>query len=196
MRVAAAAAVALVGLVTALVLVLSERASPVVGSNQVPAVEFVQLRAGQRYCRVEQIVPAHTQGLRVLAGTNGAPRPRLDVEIRAGFTLSRRGELPGNFKEGLVTVPIAPVSSDIGDATVCITPHGHPVAFGGRGQDARLEYLRGSRETWLALAPEVAERVGVGKASFGGTWISMAALVLAVGAAAGAVGLTVATARR
>lgn len=195
MRLAAAAAVALIALVTALVLVLSERAGPVVGSNQVPPVEFVHLRSGQRYCRVRQVVPARTQGLRLLAGTNGKPTPRLDVEIRSGFTLSRRGVRQANFKEGLVTVPLAAVDSDIADATVCITPHGEPVSFGGRGRDVRLEYVRGSRKTWLALAPELADRVGVGKSSMGGDWIAIAALVLAVGAAAGAVGLTVATAR-
>jgi hypothetical protein len=150
-------------------------------------------------------VPADTAALQMTIGTFGSPGPRVGVSIRNGSSLITSGALAPGWREGVVSLPVAPrVRASRDRSTVCIHDFGPArlalagvAPYGGTGLtmrvaghtvfgELRIDYLRSGRESWFSLLPTLAHRMTIGKGSYvrGWAWIGAPLLVLAVAALA------------
>ena len=155
---------------------------------------LVSIAPGKRFCQAEALVPKGTAVLRLFAlrfrpRSEGGP-VRITIE-RAGRVLATAHLPPGLSGVTSPRTPIARIRRDT-SATVCFLNQGAstaqfagnltPVVGGNNPSGARLpdvvriDYIRPGRETWWSLAPVVAERFGLAKASFVGSWTLYAVL--------------------
>jgi hypothetical protein len=168
-------------LAIALALVLTESKPRQSGSNRVGELTAVdEIRGDGRLCQSNLVVPAQTDGVRILVGTYGLPTPELGVSARAAGRTVTSGTLPAGAREGHVVVPLTPVEDSTGGARVClrVTGGGRTVLY---GEDTRMrfEWVRPGSQSWLDVLPDVARRFGWGKANIAGSWLlALAALVL------------------
>jgi hypothetical protein len=177
---AIAAAVVAVGLTV----VLLDAKPRTAGSNYIAEVEEVaKVRGDGRRCQSDVLLPKDTAGVRLLIGSYGRPIPRLAVEATRGGRVLTRGSLAPGGDEGHVRVPLERVDRTTAGVRVCVTVEGseRSVLYGAAGR-VRLEWERGGGETWLAIAPTVAHRIGLGKANaFGALLLPLALLLMVAG---------------
>lgn len=198
MRLRAALAVALLGVIGALALDMSGSAPRLSGTNHVdPRGFFVKPPPGRIVCQPGVTLPADTGAVKLLVGTNGEPLPSIAATLRsAEGRVIARGTRAGGGRHGYVRVPLSPVLAHGGAGTLCFafgasarvtvagtgeaenasvaTVDGHPEA----GKIA-LYYLRPGSESWWQLLPTLARRFAFGKAAFLGAWaLPLLALLL------------------
>ena len=158
-----------------------------------------------RRCQYTEHVPGGTRALRIFVTAVAPPDGPLDVTIaRPG----RRGvpprvvasaSLPFGLRKPSASAPLRPaVRHDLSDAQVCLYNRGrqavagrrHPHADPGkRGQpggerlpdEARVDYMRGGKESWWSVSPTVADRFGLMQTSFFGAWTMWAVFAALAG---------------
>jgi hypothetical protein len=181
-----------------LVLTLTASRSHLAGSNDArPFIWAAGLPAGGELCQMSGPVPEDGRRLRLLTGSEGAPLPEIELLVRSNGRATAAGRLPAGAREGLVDIPLStapaadttevclrnkaparPATCESGRLERCVLISGETAtgsaAATRRGQPQagriRLEWLREGRESWLALAPDVARRFGYGKGDYVGPW--------------------------
>jgi hypothetical protein len=198
-------AVGLGAIVVILAVVLLQKDQRRSGSDLTPNGAFVAaLGPGQQTCQEGELLPADTSAIRATIGTYGKPGPPLHVTLTGpqGELLSAGG-LQAGWREGVVRIPIAHVSSATEGVRVCLRDAGSfPIAMAGAVPDPgydmevgsktiegrlRYDYMRPGRESWLELLPTIVYRSTLAKAGLVRHWAWAGALVLmllAVGLAA------------
>jgi hypothetical protein len=209
-RLRIAALVAGAALAVVVVLVLSQSGHHRTSSNGAPPVTQVPLPAGGELCQGNEFLPAETGRITLYPAEDGGSAGPLTVravsaegdELGAGRT-ARRDYGP----DATAAAEFAPLPEQAVGAVVCIRNEGaeptalrgdaHPGQGGAAllvgGPDPgpppyvrmRFEFEFPEASTWWSFAPEIAERFGLVKATFFGTWtfwVTLAALlVLALG---------------
>jgi hypothetical protein len=187
MRARVAVGAALVVVLVAFGVLLSRREPRLSGSNSEVVASGVALpvRPGRTRCQSAQYVPKGTHAVRVFVG--GRPPGRGEpfaVLIRARGRELSSGRAAGGYSPGALRVGLAAVGANTGRATVCIRNlgrgglqfAGNRTALSPNGSgvhapdDVRLDFLRGGRESWWQIAPVVADRFGLEKAGWVGSW--------------------------
>jgi hypothetical protein len=185
----------LAALALALILTVSRSPPRVAASNEphgATVAPFWSTTSGASLCQAHEMLPSGSSAIRVwLDATAG---PRVSVAVYSDGRMIAGGTRGSNWIGGSVTVPLRPLPRTTAGATICVSfplhdetvlaqgtsssaalsAHEGARALGGR---MRIEYLRPSRRSWLAMAGEVARRMGLGRAA-GGTWVALAALAL------------------
>ena len=187
MSVRAAAFLGVAAVIACVTVVLLQSGSHSAGKNGVREMgPSVLLHRGETHCQAGETVPKDAAKLRILVGTFGVPVPRLRVTAAdPGGRMITRGELPEGASEGRVSIPVRPVSATTPGLDVCIKVLSAPgVVLYGENKSVRFDWRRSGSESWLALAPTVAHRFALGKASlFGSLWLVVAALLVLAAAA-------------
>jgi len=194
----AATAAALV--VALLVIVLSSSERRLADTNARVVDSGVQLRllVGKRRCQ-RQDVPADAAAVRVFAHPFVFRSGPLEVTVAKNGRSLTRGRAPAPSPDGPVVVGLEPaLGAEVLDARVCIANRGStPVELDGNvtppggsslarlfvGQplapdDVRVDVLRSGSEPWWSLAPVLAQRLALRKASFFGAWTMWAVFAL------------------
>jgi len=195
-RVAVAAGLAMLALAAGAAAVLSERAPRLAYSNSVPVSSFVAVLApGAQLCQPHQVIPAGAASAQVFAGVYYRPGPPLDLVVRSGGLLVAAGHAAAGYPDRYLRIPVRKVRRTAHSATVCLRNAGdHKVALAGRREppsgtrigrralQARVyvAWFRPGREAWWDLGRPIAQRFGVAKAGFMGTWTFWAVLGLVV----------------
>jgi hypothetical protein len=195
-RIVLGVVLALVGV--AVVVTLSQRGERLAGTSFVPQGAYtVVLPPHATACQRGTLLADDSAAAELLVGTYGRPRPVLTVTFAdAQGRVIARGQTPAQDGQGVVTADLAgdPIEG-ARSTTACVRNGGAwQVALAGRVADpstaARIDdgptggvagfrYLREGRESWWSLAPVVAQRFGLGKASALGTWtLPLVALAL------------------
>jgi hypothetical protein len=181
----------LTGLVLLAVAVLTtlSRSPPVVASTNsvAPQAVVAKTHGDSALCQAGERLPAGTDAIRLWVNTNISPS--VQAVVTSGSRVVARGvQQPGRLTT-VIAVPIAPLSHQVADATVCFRfgPAVEPVLLvGGRAprpgigrtpMKIRVEYLRPGSVTWWASALAVARRIGLGRAP-SGTWVALVPAVL------------------
>ena len=196
----AGAAIAATLVVALLVIVLSSSERRLADTNARVSESGVQLRllVGKRRCQ-RQDVPADAAAVRLFADPfvfTGGP---LEVTVEKDGRAVTRGRVPSTSGEGPVEFTLEPaIEDEAPGARVCIANRGvTPIELDGNqtppggsslnvlfaGQqllpdDIRIDFLRRGSESWWSVAPAVADRFGLRKASFFGAWTMWAVFVL------------------
>lgn len=175
--------------------VLSESERRLAGTNARVQVSgaAIGLGPGARRCQAYDL-PARAHSVRLFHGSPGAGPLAITVSKGgARVTEARTGSLAA---EGLVEIRLRPsLDEEVGGVRLCLANRGlapislagdrTPLLGGQANPDAqrlddeiRVDFLRPGRESWWDLAPAVATRFGVGKASFFGSWTMWAVFLL------------------
>jgi hypothetical protein len=189
MRVLMAVGVGLALVVGALLVVLSKSEQRLAGSNAQVRVSGndVPLRGGKRHCQPEGIPPEAVE-IRVFTGVPKGTAGPLDVVIRQGKRSISRGSF-GQVEDGQPattklrpSVPREVTSGEVclinrGDATIRLAGDRTAIRFSGANpygillaDEPRVDYLRAGSESWWSIAGSVAQRFGLVKTSFFGSW--------------------------
>jgi hypothetical protein len=158
-----------------------------------------------RLCQRDELVPVGTGGVSIYASSQGETGGPLDVSVLDGTRVIARGRLDaGNYPVGPSYVRLDR-GVPTGKRTICIDNRGPNVVliYGDESGGAeaaevtgmkqfkpvrlRFDFLTGRERTALGWSPTVAERAGLVKASFIGSWTMWAALALLLLSCAGAV---------
>jgi hypothetical protein len=193
---------------TLLVVALSDSAPRRSGTNAMVRVagSLVSVAPGKHLCQPGQVVPKDTAALRVFFRFR--PRPPggpVDITVVHAGRLIAAAHLPGGLRPGSPRVPIARIAHDT-SATLCFANRGtRTIQFAGNltpeygGNNpagaklpdvVRVDYTRPGRETWWTFAPVVAQRFGLVKPSFVGSWTLYAALAAFALLCGGGIALT------
>ena len=196
-RVLLAISLGLVLVVGTLVVVLSQSKQRLADSNAQVRVSGndVVLRGGDRNCQPDEI-PREAAQIRVFTGIlRGAGGP-LDVVIKQGDRQIARGSF-GQVEDGLpATTDLTPMTTeDVTHGEICLVNRGQatirlagdrtPIRFSGsnpygilQDDEPRVDYLRAGNESWWSIAGVVADRFGLVKTSFFGSWTMWAVFAL------------------
>ncbi|MBA3306701.1 MAG: hypothetical protein H0U25_12370 [Thermoleophilaceae bacterium] len=183
-------------MVAVLVIVLSSSGRRLADTNARVNVSGVQLRllAGERRCQTQD-VPSGAGVVRLFSGPFVGP---LEVTIVKDGRPVSSGRAASASAEGPVEISLEPLEAEIPDARVCIANRGvAPIELAGNQtplggssispqfigerlptDDVRADFLRRGSESWWSLAPVVADRFGLRKASFFGAWTMWAVFLL------------------
>jgi hypothetical protein len=158
-----------------------------------------------RRCQYGERVPAGTRELRLFGAALAPPDGPVVATIarsgRAGVPprVVARGTVPFGFRGPSVRTPLHPaVRDDVLDAQLCLYNRGRQtVSFAGNltpilgsganpnsaqlADDARVDYMRGGAESWWGVLPTIADRFGLMKASFFGSWTMWAVFAALAG---------------
>jgi len=204
------AAVGVCALIAALLLALLHREPRRSGTNLTPPAVFILgLTSGKQACQSAEILPADTAAIQLTAGTYGRPGPPLEANVygRGGRVLTS-GRLAGGWHQGFVRIPVRRVAAAHGETEVCIRElraggGKRPIALAGNhplpglniqvagttleAARLRVDYLRPGGESWYELLPAIVHRFSLAKAGFLRHWEWVAALLLIIATAVGAV---------
>jgi hypothetical protein len=197
MRVPLAIAAALAIVLVGAVVTLSQRAPRLTGSNTTVERSGVSLgvpgRGGSR-CQDDETVPAGTGRLRLFVNTIDRAAGPLEVTLATGGRAGTpprvvaRATLRHPFRTGSHEVAVAPrFATGLAGARVCfvnrgasaITLSGNRTPVMGSGantngerlaDDARVDYMYPESRSWWSMAGTIAQRFGLVKTSFFGTW--------------------------
>jgi hypothetical protein len=177
---AAIVAVAVVAAACFLLVVLSGSEPRRSGTDDLaPAGVAATLAPGERACQPTS-VPDDSARV-ALAGApaaGGAGAARLTVTVERGGEVVARGRFAGLTADGRLDVALASTPPP-GPAELCVRNAGRqPLTLLGAPEVLAVDYYRAGDESWWQVAPAVADRFGLGKAGFVGSW----ALWLALGA--------------
>jgi hypothetical protein len=141
-------------------------------------------------CQRGETVPRDTTALR-LSMTALSVGPRLAVKISERSHVVAEGTKRAGWSGGAVTVPIAPDTRALADATVCISlgPDSESTLMSGGaaapgtvttstgeqlGDKEEIEYLQPDDRSWLSLASSIGRRIGLDRAwGSGGTILTL-----------------------
>ena len=203
----AVAAVATVGLLLALALVLSRSGHHRTATNGFVREDVAHLEQGQSLCQPAQDVPEGTARIRFRPASPGPAGP-LEVAVHtADGPEVATGRVPATtYDPGRGTVArIKPIEETIRGARVCFgnTGPARVDLYGQRLRHAagaaelpppdmrwlglRIDYLEGQARSWWSFAPEVADRFGLVKATRFGSWTFWAEIVLLLGLTIGTI---------
>jgi hypothetical protein len=147
-------------------------------------------------CQMGEVLPRETSAIRMRIYAVYGPRVVATV-LEDGRVLAH-GERGSGWSGGAATVSVRPLPTTRSDVELCFAIYGNAeeperlvgepttpsrAAFDRDGPMAgrlRAEYLRPSKSSWWSLAPEVARRMGLGRAA-SGTWWALLAIVLVGG---------------
>jgi hypothetical protein len=168
---------------------------PLVAANPTPASSqtgVTVLHKKTSVCQAAETMPKGTTAIRVpLFAVLG---PAVSISVTQGRRLIAHAKHAAGWMGGSVTVPLSKQARTTFDATVCAmvpanayepivlrtSPAKKSTATIGakpiRGHIA-IEYLSPDRSSWLSLVPEVARRMGLGRA-WGGTWIVLLVVLM------------------
>jgi hypothetical protein len=193
-RALATATVGVILVLAGAVLVLSQRAPRLAGTNSIrPAGYVATVAPGKRLCQPVEVVPADARAVRLFVGVYGRPGPPFDISVADSRGLVTAGSASSGYGDGDLRVPVRSVASARTGATICLRNRGATrlalAGVGGAGPGLTLgrqqviamikvEWLRPGRESWWDLAAVVAHRFGIGKADFLGDWALWATLAL------------------
>lgn len=170
------------------------------GTNDVLVEAQVDALSGShRVCQADERIPAGTAAVRVSAVREGSPPTTVGVELLGaqGQGAVAAGSAPAADFEATV-VPLRPHVAEELAGQLCLelraaapgasillfgepTDASRSAVEGGRHLEGRIrfEYLRAGSESWLAFAPTVVDRVGLGHA-WSGTSVALLAALLAL----------------
>ena len=202
-KVAIGLGLAIVG--AGVLITLSLRAPRLQGSNTRVELSGIALfvPGHGRRCQYGEHVPGGTRALRIFAAAVAPPDGPLDVTVaRPG----RRGVPPrvvgsARLRLGALSTnaPLRPaVRRDIVDAQLCVYNRGRqtvqvagnltPILGSGANPDrtrladeARVDYMRGGKESWWSVSSTVAHRFGLMQTTFFGAWTMWAAFAALAG---------------
>jgi Predicted membrane protein (DUF2142) len=185
-RVALCSALTLIAI--ALVATLSRSPPVVAATNSVAAEESVATTNGSSvFCQGDESLPSGTSAIRLWVNTNISPS--VQVTVTSASRLLTRGEQQPGRLTAAIAIPVARLARAVADANVCfkfgpavetVQLIGGKVPHRRRGEapfKIRVEYLRAGQQTWLALAPSIARRIGLGRAP-SGSWVALLPVVL------------------
>jgi len=178
--------------------VLSRSPLVVAGGSSVRGREaFAYTDGNVSACQQGEPLPTGTSAIRLALASSIGPRVRL--KALSGSRVVTEGERGAGWGEGeTVTVPVRRVTETVRDVRVCTTVGAsfEPLRVVGPRAAAsspdgllagrvllRMEYLRAGPKSWLALAPSIARRLGLGHAA-PGTWIVFMLLALVIATSA------------
>ncbi len=185
--------------VGALVFTLSQSPITIAALSTSEATPLGAPQRGARYCQAGETLPRGTSAIRLRAFAFLGPK--VSVEVRQHGRPIAHGERGSGWTGGVVTVPVGRLSTARTGVSLCFTFFtnedetielvGAPASesTAARARDGvlsgrlRVEYLRPSNASWWSLAPEVARRMGLGRAP-SGTWVALLVLVLMASVAA------------
>lgn len=196
----AGALIAATLVVALLAIVLSSSEHRLAATNAEVRRSGVQLRllVGARRCQTQD-VPADADAVRLFLDPFVFSSGPLEVTVAKGGRIVTRGQAASASPAGPLVFGLGPaLDGEVLAARVCVANVGAtPVELDGNRtppggsalsdlfageelapDDIRLDFLRSGKESWWAFAPTLAERVGLRKASFFGTWTMWAALGL------------------
>jgi hypothetical protein len=179
---------------------LSHSPTTVLATNGVPpSTLLASTQKAAAACQAGEALPAGTSAIRLqLEATTG---PRVSVEVLEGRHILTRGSLGTAWYGSAVTIPVKPLSRAAPHATVCFQisalsgvveldgalskPAIAAASGSGRPLPGRLRivYLAPGGPSWWALAGEVIQHMGVGRAA-SGTWIVIPIAALGMSAIA------------
>lgn len=188
-------AVGLTAVAIAIGLVLAHSPMSVAGTNRIRGQQDEPIASTNRsagYCQAHEVLPRGSSAIRIWL--DAAAGPRVRVVVSSGGREITDGVRGSNWIGGSVTVPVRPLSRTVSGVTICVSfrlrdeivvVQGHATSStiaaheGRRALKGRIwiEYLRPGTRSWASLAPEVARRMGLGRAG-AGTWIVFAAFAL------------------
>ncbi len=195
-RVRAALAVGLVLIAVILGITLSGSPITVARVNGASNLSVATITRRTTVCQPGEILPRGTSAIRLRAFALAGPP--LALSVSANGREIAHGKQRAGWTGGAVTVPVSALSTTRSGASLCFTLflNGHetvyltgestPEALAARANGGTLpgrvlaEYLRPGRSSWLSLAPEVARRMGLGRAWSGG-WVAILVVLLMTG---------------
>jgi hypothetical protein len=191
-RIALVAGLAL--LAVAVGLTLSRSPMSIARTNGTPLREYrvAETAQGATYCQPHELLPSGTSAIRLSLSAFTGPRVR--VVVSSGGSTVTSGTRGSGWTSMVVAVPVKPLPRAVSNATVCAsfrTHHETVTVFGMRAPSAlatrqgrrtlqgtmTIEYLRPGTRSWASMAPSIARRLGLGRASTG-TWIVLLPLAL------------------
>jgi hypothetical protein len=147
-------------------------------------------------CQMGEVLPRETSAIRMrIYAAHGA---RVAATVLEDGRVLARGERGSGWNGEAATVSVRPLPTTRSDVELCFAVYGNAEEpeslFGERTAQAlagfdgdgplsgrlRVEYLRPSKFSWWSLVPEVARRMGLGRAA-SGTWWAVLAIVLVGG---------------
>ena len=207
-----AAAVATGVLLVALVLVLSQSRHHRSASNGAPPVTEVDLPAGKELCQAGEFLPEETGRIVLYPDDSGGKVGPLTVtaSTKDGEKLVDSHIAARDYAaDDTAPAVFDPLEERAVDAVVCIgNEGGADAALRGDAQPEqagaallvpgpnpgeppyvrmRFEYELPEATTWWSFAPDLAERFGLVKATFFGTWTMWATLVALLALALGTI---------
>jgi hypothetical protein len=187
---------------------MSGSAPRTAGSDHVaPFVFSASLSAAGSVCQPVDSLPRDAARVQLTIGTYGRPVPALTLRfLDSSGRVSAVGSLVAGVHEGLVSIPVRDVSDPEAASEVCLdVGHTGPVVLAGEGVPVNsfservngtpaagriaLFYVRKGSESWWQLLPVLDERFGLGKASFFGSWLLVAAALALLGVWVATIGL-------
>jgi hypothetical protein len=193
-KVAIGLGLAIVG--AGVLITLSLRAPREQGSNA--RVELsglaVSIPGHAKRCQYGEHVPGGTRVLRMFVTAVRPPDGPLDVTVartgRPGAPprVVASARLPFGLRRQSTSAPLRPaVQHDLSDAQVCLYNRGRqavqaagnltPILGSGANphrdrlpDQARVDYMRGGKESWWSVSAAVADRFGLMQTSFFGAW--------------------------
>jgi hypothetical protein len=190
----AAVIASLAVLFAAALAVVLQRAPRRSGTNIAPvAAVSVPLPGGAELCQPNEVVPADTAGVRLLARADG-PAGALRARVLGSAGAISSGRLAPGWRPGWVTVPVGEVRSSRAGLTVCLRNEGAAsVLLGGESPEPpyvlsidgmqqsgriRIEYMRPGTDSWLGLLPALTHRFSLGRATIAAWFAPLAVLAL------------------
>lgn len=179
----------------AIAITLSHSPIAVAGVNTSQEVPIGEPQPANTYCQSHEVLPRDTSAIRLRSYAFLGPRVKLSIFARG--QVIAHGERGSGWTGGVVTIPVSRLSTRRSGLDLCFTfftnedesigLFGEPTneALAARGPNGSLpgrlhvEYLRPSHSSWWSLAPEVARRMGLGRAP-SGTWSVLLAVALMV----------------
>lgn len=210
-----AVAVGMLLVVGMLVAVLGDSRPRLAATNSKVAASRVAIPVlpGEQRCQGGEFVPRESAKIRLYPGfPRGGPGQPLVVSILDDLgRLVGQANVQGGYPAGRLDVAIPRPPRDLAPASFCLHNTGQqPVTFAGnltaaspealpgpngpgarQTDEVRVDYFREGRESWLQLAPEIAQRFALFKPFFFGPWLMWATLAVVVGVFAFVIALLV-----
>ena len=166
-----------------IVLVMSQSPLALARSNAAPiAGQIAAVSSPYEACQGHEVLPSGTTAIRLSLEAMYGPAVR--VRVLRGGELLTSGRRTSGWSRQSVTVPVEPLPRTFAGVSVCfaIAPADETVDVKGsvgatgshRGAEVRIEYLRPGSRSWWSLAPAVARRMSLGRAT-SGVWIVVVA---------------------
>jgi hypothetical protein len=197
-RVTVVIALALAIITAALGYTVSRSPITVASVRNAGAVQILVTARKLSACQAGEALPGGTSAIRLAMFAYTGPR--VTVQVREQGSVITSGEAQAGWTGGSVTVPVRSLSTSLPAVDVCFTAFlngneklhlrgeqtSDEIAARSNGEPLsgrmRVEYMRPGRSSWLSLAPEVARRMGLGRAASGtGNVIFVAIVMAAVG---------------
>jgi hypothetical protein len=182
LRTRVALAAGLVLLALAVGVTLTRSPAVVAGSNSVEAaVEFAAIHGHFAGCQDNEVLPRHTDAIRV--SLDSVLGPRVTLRALAGRRLLTYGERGAGWTAADVTIPVRPVTHTTRGVALCLAFQAEDESVGLTGERVpsgkpsgaglgllKVEYLAPGQRSWWSLASSIVTHMAFGHA-WPGAWI-------------------------